>query len=70
MRRSGFSTNGGKPIPGYSVDECVYINGDFLDTPVEWIERGDDVSSLAGRTVQLVFRMRGTKLFAMQFIKE
>jgi hypothetical protein len=66
----GFLDEAGQPIPGFSVDECVYINGDFLDTPVEWLTRGSDVSSVEGRTVQLVFRMRGTKLYAMQFIKE
>jgi hypothetical protein len=63
----GFLDEGGQPIPGYSVDDCVYINGDFLDTRVEWMKRGSDISSLEGRTVQLVFRMRGTKLYAMQF---
>ena len=66
----GFLDESGKPIAGYSVDECVYINGDFLDAPVEWMKHGTDVSSLVGRTVQLVFRMSGTKLFAMQFVQE
>jgi hypothetical protein len=66
----GFLDEKGKPIPGYSVDECIYINGDFIDTPVEWMKRGTDVSSLQGRTVQVVFRMRGTKLYAMQFSNE
>jgi hypothetical protein len=76
------------------VDNCVYINGDFVETEVEWIKNPGavtlipaesveavlpelkkleitrDVSQLAGRTVQLVFRMRGTKLYAMQFVNE
>lgn len=65
----GFLDEHGAPIPGYSTDDCVYINGDFIETPVEWLGRGTDVSPLAGKTVQLVFRMRGTKLFAMQFTK-
>ncbi len=66
----GFADEHGKPVPGYSVDDCVYINGDYLDAPVEWLGKGTDVSQLAGRTVQLVFRMRGTKLFAMQFTSD
>jgi hypothetical protein len=66
----GFVDGRGTPIPGYSVEDCVYINGDFIDTPVEWLGRGTDVSTLAGKMVQLVFRMRGTKLFAMQFTEE
>ncbi len=63
----GFLDEHGQPIPGYSVDECIYINGDFLDTPAEWRGRGRTVAALAGRTVQVVFRMRGAKLYAMQF---
>jgi hypothetical protein len=66
----GFLDAEGNPIPGFSVDEGIYINGDFLDTPVEWIKRGTDVSALAGRPVQIVFRMRGAKLYAMQFSNE
>jgi len=66
----GFEDAGGKPIPGFSVDDCIYINGDFIATPVEWMQRGTDVSSLAGRTVRLVFRMRGAQLYAMQFTGE
>jgi len=66
----GFLDETGKPIPGFSVDECIYLNGDFLDTPVEWMKREFDVSSLEGRTVQLVFRMRSAKLYAMQFTSD
>ena len=63
----GFIDENGKPIPGYSLDDCVYINGDYISAPVEWLKSGTDVSKLAGKTVSLVFRMRGTKVFAMQF---
>lgn len=63
----GFLDENGQPIASFSVDECIYINGDFIDAPVEWRDRGADVSSLAGRVVQVVFRMRGAKLYAMQF---
>ena len=66
----GFLDGSGKPIPGFSVDECVYINGDFLNAPVEWLERVTDIGKLQGRTVQMIIRMRGSKLFAMQFARE
>ena len=56
------------PVSGFSVDDCVYINGDFIDTEVEWLKRGSDLSEFVGRTVQLVIRMRGSKLYAMQFV--
>jgi len=58
----------GKPIPGFSMDECVYINGDFVDAEVEWLDQGKDLSDLIGKTVQVVIRMRGSKLYAMQFV--
>ena len=66
----GFVDENGKPVDGFSVDDCIYINGDFIDTEVEWIDKGKDVSSLAGRTLQIVFRMRGCKLYAMQFVEK
>ncbi len=57
----------GTAIPGFGVDECVYVNGNELRYPVEWQADGKDVSALAGRTVQLVVRMRGARLYALQF---
>jgi len=81
------------PIKGFSVDDCIYINGDFINTEVEWMKNrqelspgnetdedelealadrvigSTDVSELQGKTVKLVFRMRGSKLYAMQFVK-
>ncbi|MGH7551142.1 MAG: LamG domain-containing protein [Gemmatimonadota bacterium] len=65
----GFQGEGGNPIEGFSVDDCVYINGDFIEKEVEWLGKGFDVSELEGRTVRLVFRMRGSKLYAMQFVR-
>ncbi len=59
----------GVPVPGYSADDCVYINGDFLEAEVEWLGRGTDLSQLAGKPVQLLFRLRGARLYAMQFLE-
>jgi hypothetical protein len=64
----GFIDEAGKPVEGFSVDDCVYINGDFIDGAVEWLHKGTDVSSLQGKTVRLVFKMRGSKLYALQFV--
>jgi hypothetical protein len=66
----GFLDAAGKPVPGFSVDDCIYLNGDFIATPVEWLKRGVDVSSLEGQTVRLVFRMRHAQLYAMQFTRQ
>ena len=66
----GFEDERGRPIPGYSLDDCIYVNGDFLAAPVEWLGKGADVSALEGRVVQLVIEMRGARLYALQFVRE
>jgi hypothetical protein len=89
----GFLDENGDPIEGFSVEDCVYINGDFIGEEVEWIQNRNeftdvaigegespkllrkvittkDVSSLQGKVVQLVFRMRNTKLYSMQFVSK
>ncbi len=63
----GFLDASGKPIKGFSVDDCIYINGNFINTDVEWLKKGIDVSSLQNKTVQLIIKMRGTKLYSLQF---
>jgi hypothetical protein len=63
----GFLDERGQPIPGYSVQDCVFVNGDAVEYEVEWLKKGQDVSSLAGKKVQLVFELHGAKLYAMQF---
>jgi hypothetical protein len=63
----GFLDERGRPIPGDSLQDCVYVNGDAIQYEVEWLEKGQDVSSLAGKTVQLLFELHGAKLYAMQF---
>lgn len=65
----GFLDQYGNPIKGYSVKDCIYINGNFVHTEVEWLKKGKDVSSLQGKPVRLEFRMRGTKLYSMRFVQ-
>jgi hypothetical protein len=65
----GLLDENGQPVPGYGLDDCIYINGDFIEKKVEWLDNGSDLSQLAGKTVQLAFRMRGAKLYSMQFVK-
>ncbi len=66
----GFLDERGRPVPGFTSEDCVFINGNFIAHPAEWIDRGTDVASLAGRTVQLVIRMRGASLYALQFTSD
>jgi hypothetical protein len=63
----GIVQGDGRPLPGYELEQCVYVNGDKLRYPVEWLGAGTDVSALAGRPVRLVMRMRGTRLYSLQF---
>jgi hypothetical protein len=65
----GVQDANGKSIDGYAIDECVYINTNSVDHTVEWLETGTDLSALAGKTVRLQIRMRGTDLYALQFKK-
>ena len=58
------------PIPGFTLEEAIYLNGDFINKEVEWLGKGTDISELEGRTIRLHVFMRGSKLFAIQFTRE
>lgn len=66
----GLLEGDGRPIPGYGLDGCVYVNGNELRYEVEWLGKGADLSKFAGRPVRLVVRMRGASLYALQFRPE
>lgn len=59
----GFEDEHGKSVPGFSVDDCIYINGNMVEPKVCWLTKDNtithDVSALAGRPVRMVVRMRG-----------
>ena len=63
----GLVAGDGRLLEGYGLDDCIYVNGNELDTTVEWLDRGADLSALAGQPVRLIIRMRGARLFALQF---
>jgi hypothetical protein len=65
----GLFDDQGEPIEGFGLDDCIYINCDETAAEVEWLEKGVDLSSLAGKTVQLEIRGRGAKLYSMQFVE-
>ncbi len=90
----GILDENGNPIDGFKTDQCIYINGDFMDTEVEWLLNRDelleieieseadyaklskaaktnlDLSSLEGKTIRLEVKMRGAKLYSMQFVNK
>jgi len=57
---------GGRPLPGYALDQCEVIYGDALERRVAW-KQGADVSALQGRPVRLRFVLEDADLFALQF---
>ncbi|MEZ5275119.1 MAG: LamG-like jellyroll fold domain-containing protein [Opitutaceae bacterium] len=63
----GLVAGDGRPLEGYGLDDCIYVNGNDLDATVQWLDRGSDLSALAGQPVRLIIRMRGARLFALQF---
>lgn len=56
----------GKPIPGFSLEECDEIYGDSVDRAVSW-SGNTNVAALAGKPIRLRFAMRDADLFALQF---
>jgi hypothetical protein len=57
---------GGKPLPGFALDDCLSIAGDFIERAVQW-RSGVDVSRLAGRPVRLRVAMNRADLYSLRF---
>jgi len=57
----------GKPIPGYSLEECGELFGDSLDMTVRW-RNGGDVRSLSGKPVRLRWVLNDADLYSFQFV--
>lgn len=59
-------TPDGKPIGGFSQQDCREMIGDRIDQTVTW-KNGADVSRLAGRPVRLRIVMKDADLYSLQF---
>ena len=64
--RVEIQTSDGKPIPGFTLDDCREQIGNEIDRIVSW-KGTDDVSSLAGQVIRLRFVMKDADLYAIQF---
>lgn len=53
----------GRPISGFTRDECRPITGDALAAPVQWAK---PLAALKGQTVRLEFTLREARLFAFE----
>ncbi len=56
----------GKALEGYSFADADPLHQNSLSQIVSWGGK-PDISSLAGKTIRLAFRMRSVKLYAFQF---
>ena len=57
---------GGKPIPGFTLDDCPEVFGDAIEQRIVW-KKGSDVSSLAGKPVRLRFVLKDADLYSIRF---
>lgn len=55
----------GKPMPGFTLDDCDEIYGDSVDRAITWHGKSD-VSAFAGAPISLQFAMHDADLFALQ----
>jgi hypothetical protein len=56
----------GKPIPGFTLDDCVPIYGDHIARLVEW-NGGADLAKLSGKPIRLRFEMSDADLYSLRF---
>lgn len=56
----------GKPLPGFSAEDCDELFGDTLDRRVTWHEK-TDLSAIRGQVVRLRFVLRDADLYSFQF---
>lgn len=56
----------GQPVPGFALADCQPFQGDALEHIVTWVG-GADVSSLAGKPVQLRFELHDADLYSLRF---
>ncbi len=53
----------GKPIPGFTRDECRAVSADSTKQIVAW-KNGDNLESLAGKPVRIKFYLTNSKIYA------
>ena len=61
-------TADGKPIEGFTLDDCPEIIGDRIDHVVSW-KSGPDVGRLADRPIRLRCELKDADLYSLQFVR-
>jgi hypothetical protein len=65
---SGFFTieGTGRPLPGFSLEQCPDIVGDEIERTAQW-NGGGNLVALASRLVRLRFAMKDADLYSFRF---
>jgi hypothetical protein len=56
---------GGRPLPGFTLDDCVPLAGDHIEQAVSW--KAASLAALAGQPVRLRFELQDADLFSLRF---
>jgi hypothetical protein len=56
----------GQPLAGTTLSDCQPFTGDSIEHVVSW-QKGSDVSSLVGKTVQVRFVLQNADLYSFRF---
>ena len=56
----------GKPLPGFSLEDCEELFGDTLDRTVRWKTKAD-LSALVDQPVRVRFVLKDADLYSFQF---
>ena len=57
----------GRPLPGFSLNDCEELFGDTLDRAVSW-KSNRELSTFIGQPVRLRFALRDADLYSYQFL--
>ena len=56
----------GNPLPGFALEDCAPVTGDFIEHVARW-KSSPDLGRLAGRPVRLRFELKDADLYSLQF---
>jgi hypothetical protein len=56
----------GRPLDGFTIEDCLPIQGDFIEHAVRW-KSGADLGRFAGRPVRLRIVMNDADVFSLRF---
>jgi len=56
----------GKPLPGFTLDDCKALSYDDTDRVIAW-KAGSDVSALAGKTIRLRWVLKDADVYSFRF---